>query len=121
MDKTKDKAYNVIKEMALNNYQWSNENSQPKRVGGKLELDAVYMLSAKVDAMYRKLDWLNVNSTSSSTPSSTCEIYASVDHLTVNRQVGSPFTLDFNKSVNYVNNSNPRSINDPFLNTYNLD
>jgi len=25
MNKTKDKAYNLIEEMALNNFQWSNE------------------------------------------------------------------------------------------------
>ena len=32
MNKTEDEAYNLIEEMALNNYQWSNERSQPKRV-----------------------------------------------------------------------------------------
>jgi len=37
--------------MKLNNYQWSNERSQPQRVGGKLELDAISILSAKVNAM----------------------------------------------------------------------
>ena len=33
----------------------TNERSQPKRVGGKLELDAISMLSTKVDAMSKKL------------------------------------------------------------------
>ena len=55
MNKTEDKDYNLIDEMTLNNYQWSNERSQPKRVGGKLELDAISMLSTKVDAMSQKL------------------------------------------------------------------
>jgi len=32
MSKTKDEAYNLIKEMALNNYQWSSERGQPKRL-----------------------------------------------------------------------------------------
>jgi len=35
MNKTKDGAYNLIEEMALNNYQSSNGRGQPKRVGGK--------------------------------------------------------------------------------------
>jgi len=29
MNKTEDEAYNLIEEMTLNNYQWSNERSQP--------------------------------------------------------------------------------------------
>ena len=51
MNEMEDKAYNLIEEIMLNNYQWSNERSQPKRIGGKLELNAIFMLSAKVDAM----------------------------------------------------------------------
>jgi len=34
MRKTEDEAYNLIKEMALNNFQWSTKRGQPKRVGG---------------------------------------------------------------------------------------
>ena len=41
MNKTEDEAYNLIEEMTLNNFQWSSERAQPKRVGGKLELDAI--------------------------------------------------------------------------------
>jgi len=50
-----DEAYNLIEEMALNNFQWSNERGQPKRVGGKVEVDALTLLSAKVDAMTQKV------------------------------------------------------------------
>ena len=56
MNKTKDEAYNLIEEMMLNRYQWSNERSQPKRVGGKLELGAIFMLFAKVDVMSQKIE-----------------------------------------------------------------
>ena len=84
-----------------------------------MELNAISMLSAKVDVMSQNLERMNVNSISSSTPSSSCEICGSVDHLTVNCQVGSPFALDVSEPVNYVKNFNPRSINDPFSNTYN--
>jgi len=33
MSKTKEEAYNLIEEMALNNYQWSSERGQPEQVG----------------------------------------------------------------------------------------
>jgi len=67
MNKTEDEAYNLIEEMALNNFQWLSEKAQPKHIGGKLELDVISMLSSKVDAMSQKLECLNVNSVSSST------------------------------------------------------
>ena len=51
MHKTEDEAYNLIEEMALNNFQWSSERSQSKWVGGKLEVDALTLHNAKVDAM----------------------------------------------------------------------
>jgi len=51
MSKTKDEAYNLIKEIALNNFQWSTERTEPKPVGGKHEVDGITLLSVKVDAM----------------------------------------------------------------------
>ena len=45
-----------MEKLVLNNHQWSNERSKPKRVRGKLELDAISMLSAKIDAMSQRLD-----------------------------------------------------------------
>jgi len=51
ISKTEDEAYNLIEEMTLNNFQWSTERGQPKWVEGKLEVDALTLLSAKVDAM----------------------------------------------------------------------
>jgi len=56
MNKTEDEASNLIKEMALNNFQWSTKRDQPKQVGGKLKVDVLTLLSAKVDAMTQKLD-----------------------------------------------------------------
>jgi len=32
MSEREDEAYDLIEEMALNNYQWSNERGQPRRV-----------------------------------------------------------------------------------------
>jgi len=90
-NKIEDEPYNLIKEMTLNNYLWSNGRSQPKKVGGKLELDVISVFFAKLDVMSQKLERLNVNFISSSTSSPSCEIYESVDHLTINYQVGSSF------------------------------
>ena len=39
--KTEDEAYDLLEEMTLTNFQCSNERGQPKRVGGKLEVDAL--------------------------------------------------------------------------------
>jgi len=69
MSKTEEKAYNLIEEMALNNYQWSSECGQSKRVGGKYDIDALTLLIIKMDAMTQKIDKLNVNVVNSCAPS----------------------------------------------------
>jgi len=55
-------------------------------------LDAISMLCSKVVAMSQKLEHFNVNSISSNFPSPSCDIYKSVDHLTVHCQMSSSFT-----------------------------
>jgi len=67
--------------------------------------------------MIQRLDGMNVNAVNSSAPP-PCEICGSIDHLTLNCQVGSPFPQDTNE-VNFVNNFNPRPTNDPYSNAYN--
>jgi len=84
------------------------------RVRGKLELDAISMLSSKVDAMSQKLEHFNVNFVSSCTPSLSCDKCGSIDHLTVHCQLGSPFAQDVSDQVNYVNNCHLRPTNDTF-------
>jgi len=91
MSKTEEEAYNLIEEMALNNYQWSNERDQPKRVGGKYEIDALTLLTAKMDAMTQKLDKLNVYVVNSCAPSPLCDRCRSLEHVSENCQVGNPF------------------------------
>ena len=68
MSKTEEEAYNLTEEMALNNFQWSNERAQPKRVGGKYELDAITLLIIKMNAITQKLDKLNVHAIDSCAP-----------------------------------------------------
>jgi len=69
MNKIEDEAYNLIEEMALNYFQWSTERGQPNRLGSKLEVDALTLFFAKVDAMTQTLDRMNVNVVNSSAPS----------------------------------------------------
>jgi len=78
MTKTEDEAYNLIKEMTLNNFQWPTEQGQPKRVGGKFKVDALTLLSAKVDAIAQ---------------------LRPIKHVTLNCQVESPFPKTLLKSI----------------------
>jgi len=117
MSKTEDEAYNLIEEMTLNNFQWSTERAQPRRFRGKLEVDAFTLLSAKVDAMTKRLDQMNINAVNSSAPS-PCEICCSIEHISLHCQVQSPFSQDPDE-VNYVQNFNLRPTNDPYCNAYN--
>jgi len=87
------------------------------RVGGKHEINALTLLSAKVDAMTHRLDQMNVNGVNSSVRS-LCETCGSIEHITLNCQVGSPFSQDPNE-VNNVQNFNLRPTNDLHSNTYN--
>ena len=82
MSKTEEEAYNLIEEMALNNYQWSSERGQSKRVGGTYGIDTLTLLIAKLDAMTQKLDKVNVNVVNSCVPSPSCDRCGSLDHLT---------------------------------------
>jgi len=60
---------------------------------------------------------MNVNAVNSSAPS-PYEICGSIEHISLNFQVGSHFS-QYPNEVNYVQNFNPRLINDPYSNTYN--
>jgi len=70
--------------------------------------------------MTQRLEQLNVNAVNSNAPPPSCEICGSINHLTENCQVGSPFVQNTSDQVNYVDNFNPRPTNDLFSNTYNL-
>ena len=52
-------------------------------VRGKLEVDALILLSTKLDAMTQRLDRMNVDAVNSRAPF-PCEICGSVEHVTLN-------------------------------------
>jgi len=119
MSKTEEEAYNLIEKMALNNYQWSSERGQPKRVGGKYDVDALTLLTVKMDAMTQRLDRLNVNVVNSCAPSPFCDRCCSLDHVTENCHVGNSLAPSPVEHLAYVNNFQPRSNHDPYSNSYN--
>jgi len=79
----------------------------------------LFLCFFKLDTLSQKLKRLNANSVSLSTPTSSCDICGSVDHLIVHYQVGSPFAQDVSDQVHSVNNYNPRLTNDLFCSIYN--
>ena len=81
MSKMKEETYNLIEEMALNDYQQSSEHGQPKRVGGKYDIDALALLTAKMNAMTQKLDKLNVNVVNSCVISPSYDRCGSLDYV----------------------------------------
>jgi len=74
---TEDEAYNLIEEMALNNFQRSTYRTKPKQVGCKLKADVIALISPKVDAITHTLGQMNVNAMNSSALSS-CKICGSI-------------------------------------------
>ena len=106
--------------MTLNNYQWSNKRGQCKRVRGKFYVDALTLLTTKMDAMTQRLDRLNVSSVDASASSLTFDRCGSSNHLTVPCQIGKPFAQSSSEPIAYVNNFQRRTNHAPYSNSYNL-
>jgi len=119
MSKTEDEAYNLIEEIVINNYQGSNKRGQAKSIGGKFDVDALTLLTAKIDGITQRLDKLNVNAMNSCALFPTCDKCGSHDHMNENCQVGKPFAPSPSDNVAYVNNFQPKLNHNPYSNTYN--
>ncbi|KEH37634.1 hypothetical protein MTR_2g043690 [Medicago truncatula] len=81
MNKNYTEAYALIEDMAHNHYQWTNEraittSTPSKKEAGMYEVFDYDHLAAKVDALNRKFEKLNVNVVTP-TPTSPCEICGS--------------------------------------------
>ena len=61
MRKTLEAAYELLEEMASNNYQWTSERSMPRKIVGAYNIDVVIVLSAQMTALSNKLEHLNVS------------------------------------------------------------
>lgn len=59
MSKTHEEAYELLEELASNNYQWPSKRSRPK--AHVVELDSISLLATHMVNLYKQLDKMNVN------------------------------------------------------------
>ncbi|KAH9780125.1 hypothetical protein KPL71_007966 [Citrus sinensis] len=112
MGKTLEATYELLEEIASNNYQWSLERPISRRATGVHNVDVVTALYAQIIAIRNKLDNLNIQ-----TQPQVCELCGG-NHTSVNCQVRSPFAPSSTKQAHYVSNFR-RQQNNPYSNTYN--
>ncbi|XP_023886157.1 uncharacterized protein LOC111998291 [Quercus suber] len=95
MSKTHEAAYELLEELASNNYQWITERAMPRKTAGVLELDSITSLAAQMATLSQQLG----------------------NHSSANCQVGNPFAQLSYGQANYM--SNFQHQNNPYSNTYN--
>ncbi|PKU67256.1 hypothetical protein MA16_Dca015985 [Dendrobium catenatum] len=61
MSKPFEEAYELIEEMDFNNFLWSTDRINPKRIARVYELDALSILIAQVVIISKKLNIIGVN------------------------------------------------------------
>ncbi|KAJ9183285.1 hypothetical protein P3X46_007162 [Hevea brasiliensis] len=117
MEKSEDEAFSALDKIAYNNYQWSCERNEIKKLAGMFELDAMNMINAKFDALTRKMDKLSMKVDSSAGGSSN-----SVEVGAANVNCAADFSAlnqDFSsEQVDYVGNYNQRPGGNSFSATY---
>ena len=73
MSKSPEDALDLFEEMANTQSLWSNERAIPKK-GGSIEVDSFNILNAKMDTLSKRMDKMNMNTISTSSLSSSCEL-----------------------------------------------
>ena len=117
MKKTDEEAYELLEDMATNNYQWPSERSTPKKVAGVHEVDAITNLTAQIAALSRQLqnNQMTAHAIQASTP--VCE-FCNGPHQGSDCQVDNPFSQVQREQAQYVGNFN-RQQNNPYSNRFN--
>ncbi|KAF5449711.1 hypothetical protein F2P56_030128 [Juglans regia] len=110
MKKSLEDAYELVKEMVTNNYQWLVDRVTQKRTQGVHEIDSFYALTAQIATLSKKLDNINVSSIQSTNT-------IAGNHMGVDCQMGNPFTNNSLEQANFVSNYKRQS--NPYSNTYN--
>ena len=103
MSKSTNKAYDLIEEMAANNYQWPSERTMLKRSVGIHGIEAFTTLNAKVDSIYKRLDQLNINVVYS--VMQVCELCAG-QYVIIECQADNPFTTLSTEQAHNILNCN---------------
>ncbi|KAG8486098.1 hypothetical protein CXB51_019412 [Gossypium anomalum] len=112
-NKTPEEASEYIEEMSLNNYQWQVIRTKPTKIAGVYNVNSVTMLSNQVKLLNKKIDGL-LGSTQVH-PTMRCD--SSGRGVLTEYPPFNPTTEE--EQVNYIGNSNFRSQNNPYSNTYN--
>ena len=113
MSKTHEAAYELLEELASNNYQWPTKRAMPRKTTGVLELDSITSLAAQMATLSQQLGKMNVNAIQTNVVCDHC----AGNHLSVDRQMENPFAQSSYGQANYV--SNFQCQNNPYSNTYN--
>nr|XP_023870464.1 uncharacterized protein LOC111983048 [Quercus suber] len=113
MSKTHEAAYELLEELASNNYQWPIERAIPRKATGVLELDSITSLAAQMATLSQQLSKMNVNAIQTNVVHDHC----AGNHSSADCQVGNPFAQSSYEQANYV--SNFQHQNNPYLNMYN--
>ena len=92
MNKIEGETYNLIEEMMINNCRWSNERTLPKKAVGKFNVDALTLLTAKIDIMTQNVNNQNVNTLNAQALLPTYDSYGSFHHVTLFVKFGTLFT-----------------------------
>ena len=117
MSKTIDKAYDLLEDMAANNYQWPSERSMQKKPMGVHEIDAITALTAQVANLSKQLGSMKVNAIQSSNIGG--DYYGNPNAYAENSEGVSPSeTHSQPEQANLVSNF-IRQQNNPYSNTYN--
>ena len=112
MEKERDEAYELLKELVSNNYQWQSNIAMPKKMVGVHELDVILAIHAQLALLMKKLDATNVSAIQ--TRNSLYGSYAA-GQCCNEGQVGN-FVFSSNEQANYM--SNYQRNNNPYSSTY---
>nr|XP_023913707.1 uncharacterized protein LOC112025289 [Quercus suber] len=77
MSKTHEAAYELLEELASNNYQWPTERAMPRKAAGVLELDSITSLAAQMATLSQQLCKMNVNAIQTNVVCDHCSGYYS--------------------------------------------
>ncbi|XP_024022201.1 uncharacterized protein LOC112091842 [Morus notabilis] len=90
MKKTEDEAYELLEDMATNNYQWPSERSIPKKIAGLHEIDAITNLTAQIASLSKQLQKTQLTANAIQISSPVCE-FCNGPHQSYECQVDNPF------------------------------
>ena len=99
MSKTHEVAYELLEELASNNYQWPTERAMPRKIAGVLEIDSITSLAAQMATLSQQLGKMNVNVIQTN---AVCD-HCAGNHSSVDYQVGNPSTQLSYGQANYFN------------------